>query len=166
MNVHHRSAFAGTADDFLRWNEGREGKREFVDGRVTEMMVGVSMAHWKLCTRLSRLIGDRLDDLVHAYGTADFGVRTLAGIRYPDFLVTGADGDGRDLATDRPILLAEVLSPSSMAVDFGPKAVEYIAIPSLRHYLVLSQDEPRVWLWDRGEGGFAEPAMIDGADRT
>ena len=28
-----------TADEFLRWNEGREGKREFVRGRVVEMMI-------------------------------------------------------------------------------------------------------------------------------
>ncbi|MBC8129514.1 MAG: Uma2 family endonuclease [Rhizobiaceae bacterium] len=166
MNVHNRSAFAGTADDFLRWNEGREGKREFVDGRVTEMMVGVSRHHITLASRLSILVGGRLPGDVYTFGSADFAVRTSRGIRYPDFFVDHAPTATNDLAVQNAVLLAEILSPSSLALDFGPKAVEYMAIPSLRHYLVLSQDEPRVWLWDRGEGGFAEPAMIDGADRT
>ena len=35
MNI--QSKMPTTADEFLRWNEGREGKREFVRGRVVEM---------------------------------------------------------------------------------------------------------------------------------
>lgn len=162
MNLRDRTLSIQTTDDFLRWNEGREGKREFAHGRVVEMIVGVSRTHWKLATRLGKLIGDALDDTAYAYGTADFGVRTLAGVRYPDFLVTGADGNGWDLATSDPILVAEILSPSSLAVDFGAKATEYTAIPSLQHYLVLSQDEPRVWLWTRTSNGFPDPVMTIG----
>ena len=64
-------------------------------------------------------------------------------------------------------MIAEILSPSSLATDFGEKAQEYTALDTLRHYLVLSQDEPRVWLWSRGEDGmFAKPEMIVGADET
>ena len=164
MNVQDRAITLRTADDFLRWNEGREGKREFVDGRIVEMMVGVSKAHWKLETRLSRLFGDHLDDLAYDFGTADFGVRTAEGVRYPDFLVARASGTGKDLAADAPILLAEILSPSSLALDFGEKAMEYTAIPSLRHYLVISQDEPRLWIWNRGPEGFGSPEMIAGRE--
>ena len=32
---------------------------------------------------------------------------------------------------------------------------------------MLSQDEPRVWLWSRGgEGTFERPEMVTGRDRT
>jgi Uma2 family endonuclease len=89
-------------------------------------------------------------------------VRTPAGIRYPDVMVH-RPGSGSDLATSTPVLIAEILSPSSMADDFGPKAQDYLAIESLRHYLVLSQDEPRVWLWSRTENGWGKPAMTAGA---
>ena len=37
-----------TADDFLAWNEGREGRREFVRGRIVEMMTGGSFRHAEL----------------------------------------------------------------------------------------------------------------------
>ena len=50
-----------TADDFLRWNEGREGKREFVRGRVVEMMINVTRNHARLAAKLVILIGRRLD---------------------------------------------------------------------------------------------------------
>lgn len=164
MNI--QTTVLRTADDFLRWNEGREGKREFVDGRIVEMMAGVSKVHWKLATRLSRLFGDHLDDLDYDFGTADFGVRTTGGVRYPDFLVAHASGTGKDLAADAPILLAEILSPSSLALDFGAKAPEYTTIASLQHYLVLSQDEPRLWIWNRGTERFGSPEMIAGRDET
>ena len=40
----------------------------------------------------------------------------------------------------QPVLIAEVLSPSSIADDFVDKLGDYQAIPSLAHYLILSQD--------------------------
>ena len=164
MNVQHAAIIPQTADDFLRWNEGREGKREFVDGRIVEMMVGVSDRHWRLASRLARLIGNVLDDTIYDVGNADLAVRTPRGIRYPDLLVKLVGGDGSALATDAPLLVAEILSPSSYADDFGPKATDYTAIPSLLHYLVLSQDEPRVWLWSRTEGAFGAPDMLAGSE--
>jgi Uma2 family endonuclease len=164
MNVRSTLNAPQTADDFLRWNEGREGRREFVHGRIVEMMVGVSRSHVRLASRLTLLIGSRLDPEHFDFGTADFGIRTAAGIRYPGFFVDTANGTPGDLAATTPLLVAEILSPSSRARDFGEKATDYTAIPSLLHSLVLSQDEPRVWLWSRTDGVFGEPAMLVGAE--
>jgi len=162
MNVQHTAPL--TADDFLRWNEGREGKREFVEGRIIEMMVGVSRNHAKLALRLGSILLNALEGRGYDLTSADFGVRTLAGVRYPDLLVEQSGGAGDDLSASDPVLLVEILSPSSLASDFGPKAAEYTAIPSLQHYLVLSQDEPRAWLWSRTKGSFGEPVMLVGAE--
>ncbi|MCI5077545.1 Uma2 family endonuclease [Oricola sp.] len=163
MNI--QPTYPGTAEEFLVWNEGREGKREFVRGKVVEMMINVSRNHVRLATRLLKQLADQLGMDHFDIGSADFGVRTDDGIRFPDIFVEAAGGSGRDLATDRPLLVAEILSPSSIADDFGPKAQDYLAIGSLRHYLVLSQDEPRIWLWSRdAEGGWSGPQMIAGTD--
>lgn len=162
MNIQTPGIAFRTADDFLAWNEGREGRREFVDGRVVEMMTGVSRRHWKLGMRLHGLISSALNPAEHDFGTADFGVLTSNGVRYPDYLVEKAGGSGVELATDRPIFIAEILSPSSMATDFGPKVREYSSIPTLRHYLIISQDEPRVWIWHREEDRVIGPDMIFG----
>lgn len=164
MNVQDRAIAPRTADDFLRWNEGREGKREFVDGRIVAMMTGGSRRHAELFLSFAFLLKQAMSDPAMRVTAADYGVRTPAGVRYPDVMVHQAEGSGGDLATAEPILLAEILSPSSLALDFGEKAREYTAIASLRHYLVLSQDEPRLWVWNPGTEGFGSPEMIAGRE--
>ena len=160
MNVQDK--WPTTPDEFLRWNEGRQGKREFVDGRVVELMINVTRNHVRLAARLLTQISSGLGDADYIVGSADFGILTPSGIRYPDVFVEEAGGDPKGLATAEPLLLAEILSPSTMRDDFGPKADEYLAIETLRHYVILSQDETRIWLWSRDQdGAFAAPAIHD-----
>ena len=156
-----------TVEEFLRWNEGREGRYEFVRGRITGMMTGGTKRHARLMLRLAAKLGLALSD-GFCVTPADFAVRTPLGIRYPDVLVEPAQAStGDSLATEQAVLVAEILSPSSLATDFGEKAEEYTALDSLAHYLVLAQDEPRVWLWSRGEdGAFGKPEMTAGREET
>ena len=160
MNVQTR--YPTTVDEFLRWNEGREGKREFVRGRVVEMIINVTRNHWRLANRLERQIAAQLGDEHYDVGTTDYGVRTPDGIRFPDVLVDTVAVDGRSLATTSPLLIAEILSKSSIADDFGPKARDYQGLSSLQHYLTLSQDEVRLWAWSRtGDGSWKEPEIFE-----
>ncbi|KAB0679324.1 Uma2 family endonuclease [Aureimonas leprariae] len=167
MNIQLPQSRNWTADEFLHWAQAQEGKLELVDGRIVDVMINVTRSHVRLASRLMLLLGTRLDPAVYDIGSADFGIRVSdKGVRFPDVFVDRAEGgDGRDLAARAPVLLAEVLSPSSYARDFGPKVAEYIALPTLLHYLVLSPDEPRVWVWSRNENGaFGEPGMIEGTE--
>lgn len=160
MNI--QSKYPTTPDEFLRWNEGREGRREFVNGRVVEMMINVTRNHWRLCNRLAHQLRSQLNDDSYDTGGADFGVRTPQGIRFPDVMTVAIDDNGKALATNDPLLVAEVLSKSTMADDFGPKAQDYQSLRSLQHYLVVSQDEARVWLWSRSEQEiWAEPVIFE-----
>ncbi|GIK82780.1 MAG: hypothetical protein BroJett024_38850 [Alphaproteobacteria bacterium] len=162
MNV--QSKLPTTPEEFLRWNEGREGKREFVDGKVVEMIINVTRIHLLLATRLTHQLVEQLGTADYVIGSADFGVRTPDGVRFPDVLIERTGGDWKALATSEPLLVAEILSPSSIADDFGPKARDYLAIPSLQHYLVLSQDEPCLWLWSRQGDEWRGPELF--RDRT
>jgi Uma2 family endonuclease len=165
MNV--QTKIPTTADEFLRWNEGREGKWDFVDGRIVDMMVKVSRGHAIVASNLHFLLRSALPVPSYLVSSADFGVKTASSVRYPDVMVDGGTSDHRDLAAAEPILIAEVLSPSTMPIDFGDKAEEYKTIGTLRHYLVLAQDEPRVWLWSRdADGSWSGPEMIAGDAET
>jgi len=157
MNV--QTKMPTTADEFLRWNEGREGKREYVGGRVVEMMINVTERHYRLASRLLVQLATQLDPEMFIVGSADFGVRTKEGIRYPDVMVH-RPSDGNSLATALPLLIAEILSPSSMADDFGPKARDYLRIESLLHYVVLSQNEAALWLWTRRGADWEGPDLF------
>jgi Uma2 family endonuclease len=151
-----------TAEEFLLWNEGREGKREFVRGRVVDMMINVTRNHWRLANRLERQLAAQLGDEDYDVGTTDHGVRTSDGVRFPDVMVDRSAVHGNALAAVSPLLVAEVLSKSSMADDFGPKARDYQELPSLHYYLIVAQDEVRVWVWSRGgDGGWSAPEISE-----
>jgi Uma2 family endonuclease len=165
MNI--QSKLPTTPEEFLRWNEGREGKREFVQGRVVELMINVTKRHALIAARLLAILMRTLQYPPFTVGTADFAIRTPDGVRYPDVFVDRdtADSKGTDLAASEPLLLAEILSPSSTGRDFVEKLADYQGVPSLLYYLVLSQEEPRAWLWSRSESGdWCTPAEIAGQE--
>jgi len=125
-------------------------------------MINVTRNHWRLANRLERQLAAQLGDENYDVGTTDHGVRTPDGVRFPDVMVDRSAVDGRLLAATSPLLIAEVLSKSSIADDFGPKARDYQGLRSLQHYLTLSQDEVRVWVWSRADdGSWKEPEIFE-----
>ena len=80
----------------------------------------------------------------------EFGVETDGAIRYPDVVVEPPNLDAPEgRRAEKPIIIVEVLSPSSYARDFVEKCAEYQTIASLEAYIVASQDEPICWHWQR-----------------
>ena len=63
---------------------------------------------------------------------------------YPDVTVTCGDEQFEDSREDsllNPVVIIEVLSPSTEKVDRGKKFQSYRTIPSLREYILIAQDE-------------------------
>ena len=150
---------------FLAWVQGREGRHELYEGRVV-MMTGGSRGHGLIIRRLAAALERRLDGNQWAVLTSDFAVDLgPKTIRYPDLVVDVAGRPVKDLTATAPILIVEVISPSSVADDLGDKAAQYLRLPHLSAYLVLSQDEPKAWVWVRGAAGFpAGPDVVSGND--
>jgi Uma2 family endonuclease len=149
---------------FVAWMEANEGRYELAGGRVV-MMPGVSRNHGLMVTNLVVALSARLDPrqwaVIAEFGL-DAGPQTL---RYPDIVVDRAGGGGKDHTATAPVLLVEVLSPSTASTDLGDKAAEYLQIPSVFAYIVLSQDEPKAWVWARASAEFAPgPAVIAGTE--
>jgi len=115
---------------FLAWVEGREGRYELAQGRVL-MMTGGFRAHGKISANLFRVLDSRLDPdrwtILTDFGV-DVGPRT---VRYPDIVVEPFTKPPRDLTTTAPVLIAEVLSPSTERINLGDKAAEYLPLQSL-----------------------------------
>jgi Uma2 family endonuclease len=68
---------------------------------------------------------------------------------YPDVVVTCAPGSGRSDVVPEPEIVIEVLSRSTQTFDRGPKLDAYQQIPSLDQYVLISQDEIRVSVYER-----------------
>jgi Uma2 family endonuclease len=65
-------------------------------------------------------------------------------VMYPDVLVVCGAFDDTKTLVDGPVVVVEVLSPSTHRLDDTRKRWAYATIPSLRHYLLVGQDEPVV----------------------
>jgi Uma2 family endonuclease len=148
---------------FLARMQATEERCELTRGRVV-MMPGASRVHGRIVRKLVAALSSRLDPLqweVIAEFGLDVGPETL---RYPDVVVDRAEGGDKDHTATAPVLVAEVLSPSTAEVDLGDKAAEYQRIPSLLAYLVLSQDEPKAWVFLRTDAHLLAPELISGTD--
>jgi Uma2 family endonuclease len=164
MNVQLQRPMDSSA--FLAWAEGREGRYELADGRVI-VITGGSFGHALVVRGLAKALDNRLAGTEWVVLTSDLAVSVgTKTVRYPDVVVEPRLGKKlRDLNATAPILIAEVLSPSSVTNDLGDKATEYLNLNSISAYLVLSQDEPKAWVWVRNQSIFpVGPEVIAGND--
>ncbi len=155
---------------FLQWAEGREGRFELKKG-VIAMMAGGSRAHARITLRLATTLLSRLDLRAWDVLSGDLAVDIDGDIRFPDVLVELSNSDDKALSTATPVMVAEVLSPSSMANDLHIKAAEYMSLASLEAYIVAAQDEPRLWIWNRADAASGRvwpkvPTEVHGKDKT
>jgi Uma2 family endonuclease len=152
---------------FLKWVQGREERYELAGGRVV-MMTGGTMGHGLIVGNLFELLRARLDRKLWVVLT-EFGIDVRPGtLRYAD-IVVDPYGARRDVLTARaPVLIAEVLSPSTMKIDLGDKAADYLQLSSLVAYAVFAQDEVKAWAYTRGsEGQFTPgPQVLVGDDAS
>jgi Uma2 family endonuclease len=162
MNIHLPLGMDKVA--FLDWVQGHEERYELDRGRVI-MMTGGSRAHWQITANLFKALDARIDPQRWAV-LPEFGVELQSeSIRFPDIIVDRAGEAPRDLTATAPVLIAEVLPPSSEQVDLGDKSTEYLQLPSLAIYLVFAQDQIKAWVWTRGPAGFpSQPDLLEGED--
>ena len=105
--------------------------------------------------------GDR-DAIVRAglpleVGIDGLGVRTAPNSSYQPEAVVFPKGliGGDDRHAPEPVVVVEVLSPSSEARDRGEKFAAYKQLPSLREYVLVAQEERSVEIRRRGEHGWS-----------
>lgn len=130
-----------TVDEFVEWAARQaEGRYELVDGEIVRMPAEGG-EHNRVKLRLARL----LEDAVNAVGfagvvyTDGMTVETVGGRgREPDAVVSaGPPADPKAKVVPDPLIIVEVVSPDSYGRDMGTKLVEYAALPSLQHYVVV-----------------------------
>ena len=77
--------------------------------------------------------------------------KVLAGnsVRYPDITVTCMSFSDTDDVVPDPILVIEVISPSTEREDRGRKKFDYFATPSIQQYAIIEQDMRRIDLYTK-----------------
>lgn len=135
-------------DEFLAWEEKQELRWEF-DGFAPMAMTGGTSEHSAIQRNLSIAVGGRLRGQRCQLYTADLKIRVAGSIRYPDaFVVCSPVPRGTPVVTD-PVVVFEVLSPSTASTDIGVKNEEYRDTPSIQRYVMLAQDQQRAIVFAR-----------------
>jgi Uma2 family endonuclease len=132
-----------TEQDYLALERAAKHKSEFVSGEMFAMSGG-SARHSRLAGRIFSKLDEQLEGSGCAPFTSDLRVRTPLGDQfYPDVSVACGPmqnpGASKDVYTN-PVVIVEVLSPSTADYDRGLKFVLYREIPSLSDYLIFHWD--------------------------
>ncbi|MCC6719210.1 MAG: Uma2 family endonuclease [Acetobacteraceae bacterium] len=126
-----------TLDSFLAWEREQELRYEF-DGVQPIAMTGGSVAHSVIAQNIVTALGRGLPPGCRTF-RGDLKIIVQGRVRYPDAMVTCTPVDDEDDTIPDPVVVFEVLSPSTAVVDRIVKNDEYRATPSIRHYVMLEQ---------------------------
>ncbi len=137
-----------TVDQFLVWADQRPREERWqLFAGVPMMMTTPSMAHQRIAMTLAMALNDGLESTgVDAFAYGPLGVRVPAVPAYlpePDVVVASGPADERRIV-DRPLLVAEVLSPSNSAVHIAAKLALCRSLPGLDTTLVIDPEAVRV----------------------
>lgn len=159
-----------TPEAYLDLERGSAEKHEYLDGRL----VAVTAASLEHSLIQFNLIANLKPQLPRT-GCRGFGgnTRVKSGAApiysYPDLAIACGEpvlGPDRPDTLLNPILLMEILSPSSERYDRGKKFALYRLIPTLEEYVLVAQDTPMIEHYIRQDAGTWRWSAIEGLDET
>ena len=154
-----------TVDEFLAWSVRQEkGRFELQDGRVI-VQQSQNVAHLRYKMRMVMALLAAVERAGVPYYVLPDGatVRVAERTAYePDALIAPLpEPNDASLEIPNPVIVVEVLSPSSVTRDLVDKVVGYAAVASIRHYLVLDPEEKAIiWHARDGSGAFGAPVAV------
>ncbi len=144
-----------THEEYLAWEAEQLDKHEYVDGEVFAM-AGAGEGHITVCLNVAMALRQHLKGSPCRTFMADMKVQVdkLSSYFYPDVLVTCSPRDALDpLVKREPVLIVEVLSPSTAAYDRGAKFSSYRQLASLQEYVLIDIDNQTTDVYRIGPDG-------------
>jgi Uma2 family endonuclease len=152
-----------TREEYYAWAESRRGRFERINGIVVAM-APERVVHNRAKGNLREMMRTAIrmaavpceaftDGLSVPVGDSDYE---------PDCIVRCGETPlpGEALAATDPLIVVEVLSPTTARYDRAIKFSEYFRLQSVRHYLIVWPDEPRVVHHRRADGGDIETVTM------
>ena len=151
--------------EFLAWEREQPERYEYAGGVVT-MMTGASLAHVTITMNIAFALRQSLRGSGCRPFTNDAKVLAVGSVRYPDITVTCTPFGGKDDIVPDPIVVIEVISPSTEREDRGRKKFDYFATPSIQQYAIIEQDGRRVDLYTRSGNRWTDEIVEGDATLT
>ena len=134
-----------SADEFIAWALEQPTGRFELDNGVVVAMAPERVNHAR--AKLNVAVAFR--GAIHERGLGCEALPDGVSVRVddrtvyePDALVRcGAASPGNAVEVSDPVIVVEVVSPSSRGVDRGIKLAGYFSLPSVRHYLIVDVEK-------------------------
>ncbi len=157
-------------EEYLEMEAAADYKSEYYNGEIFAMSGG-SPNHSVICVNLTWSIREatRNKNCTGFESNMKLAIAKTNSYVYPDLMVVCGDIELAENTSDaitNPVLIIEVLSPGTESFDRGLKFEYYRTIPSLKEYVMVSQDKPRVESFFRQNENFWYYKVIEGLDKT
>ncbi|MGH9577174.1 MAG: Uma2 family endonuclease, partial [Terriglobales bacterium] len=141
-------------------------RHEYVAG-VAYAMAGAGERHNRIALNLAVQLRSATRGTGCGVYISDMKLRIAGGraYYYPDVMLSCEPAAPDAVYKDAPCLVAEVLSPSTGAIDTREKLQAYCGIESLPYYLLVDSERASVSYRIRGAGGEWLAATLDPGER-
>ena len=159
-----------TKDKYLRVEADTSTRHEYLNGEMVEMPQE-STNHEQICQNIRRELSEIVENMrcdVIADSTK-LEVESANSFLYPDAMVICGRIDFRVNRKDvvrNPVLVIEVLSENSEAYDRGDKFRQYRLLPSVREYILISQERATVETFVKKDSDLWEIKTTEGLYET
>lgn len=152
-HLQHKPLRFESFEEFLDWDHAQDTKHELVDG-VPIAMTGTSEGHNVILMNIAATLFNKLRGGPCRPFASDMAMKTgVRSGRYPDVTVDCGPRNARNRVVPNPVVVFEILSPSTEGEDRTVKLGEYNERRSVAHYVLVEQSAPLVHVYSRGETG-------------
>ena len=157
-------------EEYLARERAADFKSEYCRGEMFAM-AGASERHTRIKDNLAHFTANQLDGGPCRVYTSDLRVKVSAtGLyTYPDVVFVCDEPRLEDRFGDtllNPRVITEVLSKSTESYDRGEKFAQYRQLPSVKEYVLVSQDRPLVERFVRQPDDTWVLTEFSGSDKT
>lgn len=156
-----------TVEEYLQGEKEALVRHEYVAGSV-HAMSGASNQHNTISTNCAGWLYMMLRGKPCQPFNSDTKVRVnlpdQTRFYYPDVMVVCHANPPDDHFQEHPVVIVEVLSPSTRRIDLTEKKDAYLCLPSLQVLLLVESDRPAVTLFHRNAFGKFERVDFEGLE--
>lgn len=147
-----------TPEEYLQLEEQAEYRSEYRDGEIIPMTGGTTN-HNEISLNLASNLKFALKKQNYRVYIADvrLWIPRYRQYTYPDVMLIKGEPVYADKGTTtvtNPIMIAEVLSPSTQNYDQGDKFNYYRSIPQMQEYILISQKQYQIMQYSKTEAGW------------
>lgn len=161
-----------TVEEYFALEEQSVEKLEFCQGKIIAMSGGTTI-HNAIAARILAMLVLAIDEEDKPFWVynSDMKIQIPSQYRfvYPDAVVVSMEPEYYQNRKDtivNPLLVVEVLSPSTHKHDRESKFLAYRTLPFFREYVLIDQDRAMVTTLYRNDAGHWEDMDVTGLDQS